>query len=67
MKLDTEDDNYSYSDYNSSLLIAYMFIFLKRILGKDNFIKEYTQQFNDLYKNILLTLLILTNLEEEMA
>ena len=67
MKLDTEDDNYSYSDYNYSLLIAYMFIFLKRILGKDNFIKEYTQQFNDLYKNILLTLLILTNLEEEMA
>ena len=67
MKLETEDENNSYYDHNYSLLIAYMFIYLKRILGKDNFIKEYTQQFNDLYKNILLPLLILTNLEEEIA
>ena len=67
MKLETEDDNNSNSDYNYSLLIAYLFIYLKRILGKDNFIKEYTQQFNDLYKNILLPLLILTNLEEEIV
>ena len=65
MKLETEDEQYS--DYHYSLLISYMFIYLKRALNKDNFIKEYTQQFNDIFKNALLPLLILTNLEEEIA
>jgi DNA-binding Lrp family transcriptional regulator len=67
MKLETEDEQEIYSDYNYTLLISYMFIYLKRILYKDNFIKEYTIIFNDMYKNILLPLLILTNLEEELA
>jgi len=67
MKLETEDEQGYYSDYNYSLLISYMFIYLKRILYKDNFTKEYTTLFNDMYKNILLPLLILTNLEEEIA
>ena len=67
MKLETEDEKDFYSDYNYSLLISYMFIYLKRILSKDNFIREYTSQFNDIYKNILLPLLILTNIEEEIA
>ena len=67
MKLETEDEQGYYSDYNYSLLISYMFIYLKRILYKDNFTKEYTTLFNGMYKNILLPLLILTNLEEEIA
>ena len=67
MKLETEDGQNYYSDYYYSLLISYMFIYLKRVLNKDNFIKEYTQQFNDIFKNALLPLLILTNLEEEIA
>ena len=67
MKLETEDEQDSYPDYNYSLLISYMFIYLKRILGKDNFIKEYTSQFNEIYKNILLPLLIPTVLEEDIA
>ena len=67
MKLETEDEQEYYSDYNYSLLISYMFIYLKRILYKDNFTKEYTTLFNGMYKNILLPLLILTNLEEEIA
>ena len=67
MKLETEDEQNYYSDYHYSLLISYMFIYLKRALNKDNFIKEYTQQFNDIFKNALLPLLILTNLEEEIA
>ena len=61
MKLETEDGQNYYSDYYYSLLISYMFIYLKRVLNKDNFIKEYTQQFNDIFKNALLPLLILTN------
>ena len=67
MKLETEDEQNYYYDYHYSLLISYMFIYLKRALNKDNFIKEYTQQFNDIFKNALLPLLILTNLEEEIA
>jgi hypothetical protein len=67
MKLEIEDEQGYYSDYNYSLLISYMFIYLKRILYKDNFTKEYTTLFNGMYKNILLPLLILTNLEEEIA
>ena len=67
MKLETEDEQGIYVDYNYSLLISYMFIYLKRVLYKDNFINEYTVQFNDMYKTILLPLLILTNLDEEIA
>ena len=67
MKLETEDEQGTYDDYNYSLLISYMFIYLKRVLYKDNFITEYTVQFNDMFKNILLPLLILSNLEEEIA
>ena len=67
MKLETEDEQNFYSDYNYSLLISYMFIYLKRSLGKDNFIKEYTKQFNDIFKNALLPLLILSKLDEEIA
>ena len=44
-----------------------MFIYLKRVLNKDNFIKEFTHQFNDIFKNALLPLFILINLEEEIA
>ena len=40
MKLETEDEQGYYSDYNYSLLISYMFIYLKRILYKYNFINE---------------------------
>ena len=67
MKLESEDEQGIYSDNYYNLLISYMFIYLKRILNKDNFNKEYTSQFNGIYKNILLPLLILTNIEEEIA
>ena len=40
MKLQIEDGQNYYSDYHFSLLISYMFIYLKRVLNKDNFIKE---------------------------
>ena len=59
------DDNYP--DYSYSLVICYMFIFLKRILNNDNFINEYTTYFNSMYKNILLPLLLITDIEEEIA
>ena len=67
MKLQIEDGQNYYCDYHYSLLISYMFIYLKRVLNKDNFIKEFTQQFNDIFKNDLLPLFILINLEEEIA
>ena len=64
IKLDTD---INYPDYSYSLLISFMFIYLKRILNKKFFINEYTSKFNILYKNILLPLLIMTDMEEKMA
>ena len=56
-----------YPDYSYTLLISFMFIYLKRILSKKNFINEYNSEFKFFFKNVLLPLLILTNLEEELA
>ena len=43
IKLESDDN---YPDYSYSLIISYMFIYLKRILNKDNFIQEFTNIFN---------------------
>ena len=67
IKLESEDKDRDYPDYNYSLLISYMFIYLKRIFSKDNYIIEYTAYFNNMYKNILLPLLLITNIEKEIA
>jgi hypothetical protein len=67
IKMDSENEVENYYDYNYSLLISYMFIYLRRIFYKDNFILEYTIHFNNMYKNILLPLLVITNIEEEIA
>ena len=56
-----------FPDYHYSLIISFMFVYLKRILSKDNFIYEYTDNFKSMYKNILLPLLLITNIEEEIA
>lgn len=56
-----------YPDYHYIIIISCMFIYLKRILGKDNFIHEYTDHFNSMYKNILLPLLLISDIEEEIA
>ena len=67
IKLESEDKDREYPDYNYSLLISYMFIYLKRIFNKDNYINDYTTYFNNMYKNILLPLLLITNIEKEIA
>ena len=67
IKLETESENEDYSDYSYSLIISYMFIYLKRIFSKDNYIIDYTTHFNNMYKNILLPLLLITDIEEEIA
>lgn len=59
------DGNYLDNSYN--LIISYMFIYLKRILNKDSFIQEFTNIFNSMYKNILLPLLVISDIEEEIA
>ena len=64
INIQSSDD---YPDYHYSLIISYMFIYLKRILNKDNFIHEYEKSFNSMYKNVLLPLLLISNIEEEIA
>ena len=64
IKLESDDN---YPDYSYTLIISYMFIYLKRILNKDNFIQEFTNIFNSMYKNILLPLLVISDIEEEIA
>ena len=64
IKLESNDE---FPDYSYSLVISYMFIFLRRIFSKENFMNEYTNQFNSMYKNILLPLLLITDIEEEIA
>jgi len=67
IKLEKEDEEQDYSDYYYSLTISYMFIYLKRIFSKDNFILDYTAHFNKMYKNILLPLLLISDIDEEIA
>ena len=67
IKMETSNINNEYPDYNYSLLISFMFIYLKRILGKKTFINEFTSEFNLFFKNILLPLLIITEDEEKTA
>ena len=67
IKIETADKNIEYPDYNYSLLITFILIYLKRILTKKIFINEYTIQFNSMFKNILLPLLVTTDIEEESA
>ena len=67
IKLETESKNEDYSDNSYSYIISYMFIYLKRIFSKDNYIIDYTTHFNNMYKNILLPLLLITDMEEEIA
>ena len=67
IKIETADMNMEYPDYNYTLLLTFIFIYLKRILTKKIFIKDYTSQFNSMYNNILLPLLISTDIEEESA
>ena len=64
IKIEFEDE---YPNYNYSLIISFMFIYLKRIFSKDNYIFECATYFNSMYKNILLPLLIITNIEEDIA
>ena len=63
IKMESTED---YPDYHYSLIISYMLIHLRRTLTKDNFIYEYTKHFNSMYKNILLPLLLITDIEEEI-
>ena len=56
-----------YPDYHYIIIISCMFIYLKRTLSKDNFNYEFTDRFNSMYKNILLPLLLITDIEEEIA
>ena len=67
IKMDSENENDNYYDYYYSLIISYMFIYLSRIFSKDNFISDYTDHFKNMYKNILLPLLLITNIEEEIS
>ena len=65
IKIETESENYPDNSY--SFIISYMFIYLHRIFNKYNFILDYTLHFNNMYKNILLPLLLITDIEEEIA
>ena len=56
-----------YLDYYYTLIISLMFIYLQRIFNIHDFIFDFTNHFNNMYKNILLPLLLITNLEEEIA
>ena len=64
INLEYTDD---FPDYHYQLIICFMFIYLRRILIKDNYIHEYTNHFNSMYKNILLPLLLISNIDEEIA
>ena len=64
LKIETEAE---YDNNGYTLLISYMFIYLKRIFSKDNYINDYTEQLNKVYKNILLPLLIISDQEVEDA
>ena len=63
VKIETE----GYDNNGYTLLISYMFIYLKRIFSKDNYINEYTDQINKVFKNILIPLLIISDQEVEDA
>ena len=67
IKIDSEEKENYYFDNSYSFIISYMFIYLKRIFSKDNFILDYTTYFNSMYKNILLPLLIITNIDKDIA
>ena len=67
MKLETDSGEQDYPDHYYSLIISYIFIYLKRIFSKDNYISDYTTHYNNMYKNILLPLLLITDIEEEIA
>ena len=67
IKMECPEKDKDYADYNYSLIISYMFIYLKRIFLKDNYILDYSTHFNNMYKNILLPLLLITNIELEIA
>ena len=64
IKIESSDE---YPDNGYSRIISFMFIYLKRIFIKDNFIHEYTTDFNSMYKNILLPLLLIKDIEEQIA
>lgn len=64
IKIELEDEC---PDYNYTLIISFMFIYLKRIFIIGNFYYEYTTHFNSIFKNILLPLLLITNVEENIA
>ena len=61
-----ESDN-NHPNYNYSVIISYIFIYLKRIFSKNNYINQFTNYFNSMYKNILLPLLLVSDIEEEIA
>ena len=67
IKIDSSNLDNEYPDYNYTLLISFMFIYLKRILTKNIFINEFSSQFNLMFKNILLPLLIISDNEEIIA
>ena len=67
MKLESDSEEQYYPDHYYSFIISYMFIYLRRIFSKDNYISDYTIHYNNMYKNILLPLLLITNIEEEIA
>ena len=64
IKIESSKD---YADYKYSFIISYMFIYLKRIFSKDNYISDYSTHFNNMYKNILLPLLLINNIELDIA
>jgi len=63
-KMESTND---FPNYSYSILISFMFIYLRRSLGKDNYINDYTMVLNSMYKNILLPLLLVSDIEEEIA
>ena len=67
IKIESTEDKKDYVDYNYQLIISYMFIYLKRIFSKDNFVSDYSTHFIKMYKNILLPLLLITNIELDIA
>ena len=64
IKLESDDNH---PNFNYSMIISYIFIYLKRIFSKNNYINQFTNYFNSMYKNILLPLLLVSDIEEEIA